>query len=142
MRHARSDYNRIQDPAAVPGLGQAVVNLYDIAEAIRGGATHVGEHDMQQLVELDAKLTALWDGNVDGIEIKATPIGEDEPVFLIRARDTLAPSVVRQYAFINQRNGGDPEMTRAVSQWACEMERWQVENGHKMADAPSDALQR
>lgn len=82
MRHARSDYNRIQDPARI--------------------------------------------------------IPEGEPVFLVRARDKVAPLVVREWAKLNYQSGGDMVLSESARKWAEEMERWQAEHGFKLADVPLD----
>lgn len=80
MRHARKDYNRIQDPAGL--------------------------------------------------------IGEDEPVFLLRAQDELAPNVVRRWAQSLERAGGDPRTVARAMRWALEMEEWQDRNRSKIPDVP------
>ncbi len=78
MLHARSDYNRIQDPE--------------------------------------------------------NKIGEDEPVFLLRATDISAPDTLRFWAEENKRNGGDPKLTALARVHANTMAMWQVVNGFKPAD--------
>ena len=75
MKHAREDYNRIQDP----------------------------EHK----------------------------IPDDEPVFLIRGQDKVAPSVLRYWAYLNDEEGGDPEASRLTREQANCMECWPVT---KLAD--------
>ncbi len=81
MRHARTDYDRIQDPA-----GQ---------------------------------------------------IPEDEPVFLIRAKDRVSGDAVRAWADLHEAAGGDPAMSRAARRHALRMDAWAEK---QLADAPSDAL--
>lgn len=83
MKHAREDYNRIQDPAG--------------------------------------------------------KIGEDEPVFLLRAKDTFAPTVVRLWAELVDASG-DEDLADHVFKHAMDMERWQNENGAKNPDTPEDQL--
>lgn len=61
-------------------------------------------------------------------------IGEDEPVFLIRAKDVSGPETLRFWAEENKRNGGDPILSALAYTWANTMTLWQVENGHKPAD--------
>lgn len=78
MKHAREDYNRIQDPAGL--------------------------------------------------------IPEDEPVFLIRAQDMIAPFIVQLWAVKNKMSGGDPELTKLALEHAEKMEQWQKEHGSKPAD--------
>lgn len=90
MRHARPDYNRIQDPA-----------LQDPSLLAEG----------------------------------TTPFGEDEPVFLLRARDRTAPAALRFWAGMQPPQSGSARVARA---WAEEMERWQALNGCKTADLPGE----
>jgi len=82
MRHARKDYNRIQDP----------------------------EHR----------------------------IPEDEPVFLIRGQDKLAPSVIRSWALEAREFGVDSDMVHTAEQWALEVEKWQETHLTKFPDMPKD----
>lgn len=79
MKHAREDYNRIQDPAGL--------------------------------------------------------IGEDEPVFLLRAKDQLAPDTLRFWADSVERYG-DSSLAWYVRCFADEMEAWQKENSCKLPDMP------
>lgn len=81
MRHARPDYERIQDPAGI--------------------------------------------------------IPKDEPVFLLRAQDFAAPTVVRCWARIVASRGGDPAIVDAALGHADLMDAWQALYGSKVPDAPS-----
>lgn len=56
------------------------------------------------------------------------PFGEDEPVFLLRGRDTATPMTVRNYAQMASRRGASEEFVAAVYARASEIERWQVAN--------------
>lgn len=78
MKHARDDYNRIQDPAG--------------------------------------------------------KIGEDEPVFLIRAQDQVAPMAVMAWAEQHLAWGGDPMLADLARAHARLMRKWQKENRCKPAD--------
>jgi hypothetical protein len=80
MIHARTDYNRIQDPAL------------DDPSLLSPGST---------------------------------PIAADEPVFLLRASDRLAPVTVEMWATALEMIGGSAVTVGAVRQWANEMRRWQ-----------------
>jgi hypothetical protein len=94
MKHARADYQRIQDPAGL--------------------------------------------------------IGEDEPVFLLRAKDKLAPDTVRAWARLmwKEAKGDDPrfeerlDMARAAWHNADLMDEWQRDHGTQVPDmpAPDDQL--
>lgn len=85
MKHAREDYNRIQDPEG--------------------------------------------------------KIGEDEPVFLVRAKDMLAPIAVRAWAQAC-RNEGNKVMGDIASEWANKMEDWQNLHGCKRPDLPKEFDER
>ncbi len=80
VRHAREDYNRIQDP-----LGE---------------------------------------------------IGEDEPVFLLRAQDALAPRIVAKYAELAAQMGCQRGLIDSALAWEAEMRKWQRINKCKWPDIP------
>jgi hypothetical protein len=80
VKHAREDYNRIQDPA----------NL----------------------------------------------IPEDEPVFLLRAQDTLALDAVRSWLRSAERAGVDEKFIAQVEKHYETMLEWRHKHGAKLPDAP------
>lgn len=80
MKHARPDYNRIQDPAGL--------------------------------------------------------IPEDEPVFLIRGQDKLAPQILRYYAMRAAEHGAFKIAELTLDQ-ATAMEEWQALHISKIADLPA-----
>lgn len=82
MKHARTDYSRIQDP--------------------------------------------------DGL------IPEDEPVFLIRAKDVVSGDAVRAWADLHDKAGGDPMLSYAARRHALIMDTW---GEKKIADAPEGSLE-
>lgn len=61
-------------------------------------------------------------------------IPEDEPVFLIRGQDKSAPATLRYWALQNEKNGGDPELTKTTLEHARLMLEWQRQQGCKPAD--------
>lgn len=65
-------------------------------------------------------------------------IGEDEPVFLLRAKDKLAPATLRDWALKLQAADGDEAMIEAAYIHASRMERWQQEHGCKVPDLPGE----
>ena len=83
MRHARSDYDRIQDPTGA--------------------------------------------------------IPEDEPVFLLRAKDLASVSAVLAWADAAEEVGASPDMVKRAREWTAEMTRWRLANGAKIPDMPPDA---
>jgi len=66
-------------------------------------------------------------------------IPDDEPVFLIRGQDVLGREVVRCWATLNDRAGGDPALSKAAREHADKMEAWPV---HKLADLPGSSEER
>lgn len=90
MKHARDDYNRIQDPAVKD-------------ESLLGKG--------------------------------CTPIADEEPVFLVRAKDKFAPHVLLDYA-ARCDESALPEMAETCRQHAGAMFRWQEQHGFKLPDLP------
>jgi hypothetical protein len=84
MKHARSDYDRIQDPT----------NL----------------------------------------------IAWDEPVFLLRAKDVVAPAAVEAWADAAEKAGADDQIVMAAYQQAEAMRAWAKKNESKVPDAPEGTL--
>ena len=78
MKHAREDYNRIQDPE--------------------------------------------------------NKIPEDEPVFLLRGQDELAPDLVRTWAIQLFAKGGNPVMAGMALEQSKLMEEWQKTHKKKLPD--------
>jgi len=60
-------------------------------------------------------------------------IPPDEPVFLLRAQDSVAADTVRHWAYLNERANGDPALTQAAREHAIRMDDWPTK---KMADKP------
>jgi hypothetical protein len=61
-------------------------------------------------------------------------IPEDEPVFLIRGQDKIAPTVLRYYANLNDTQHGDPQLSDQVREQAERMDQWQKDVKSKIAD--------
>lgn len=86
MKHARDDYNRIQDPAGI--------------------------------------------------------IPEDEPVFLLRAKDIAAPAAIYQWVKTAELSGAAPEILQAARDQISRMYDWQKIHGVKVPDlSQSPALE-
>lgn len=52
----------------------------------------------------------------------------DEPVFVLRAQDKLAPAMVRIWAELADLSGVAPAKTDEAKSLSYEMEEWQAEN--------------
>lgn len=65
-------------------------------------------------------------------------IPEDEPVFVLRAKDRVAPVVMRIYADLARAAGADPKFIETVELWSRQMETYafSVYGGGKVPDAP------
>jgi hypothetical protein len=63
-------------------------------------------------------------------------IPQDEPVFLLRAQDTLAPKIVEMWALAAHDLGAKPDIVQAAYEQSQAMRKWQEENGHKTPDMP------
>lgn len=63
-------------------------------------------------------------------------IPQDEPVFLIRGQDLVAPKVLRFYAAHAAGVGADNKLVLAVLNHATAMEHWQREVTSKTPDMP------
>lgn len=48
----------------------------------------------------------------------------DEPMFVLLARDPLAPILVRLWADLRQHNAGNPSKVREARECAASMESW------------------
>lgn len=62
----------------------------------------------------------------------------DEPVFLLRGQDALAPSLILDWASRMRSLGGDPEMGELAREQAKRMIIWQNENCVKIPDLPEE----
>lgn len=70
------------------------------------------------------------------IQDPAGLIPEEEPVFLIRGQDLVAPKVLRFYAAHAAGAGASDELVLLVLGHAREMERWQRLCARKTPDLP------
>ena len=95
MLHARSDYDRIQDPATE-------------------------------------------DPTLLGVGCSA--FAQDEPVFIVRAKDQAFVATVNAWIISHEGAGGDPEMVAAVRLHIERAKIWQEKNPTQIADAPISSL--
>lgn len=73
----------------------------------------------------------------DRIQDPANIIPEDEPVFLLRASDTVAPDTVRSWAMRAKSIGASDEIVKAAVMQASRMDAWQIQHSSKVPDMPS-----
>lgn len=72
----------------------------------------------------------------DRIQDPAGLIGEDEPVFLLRAKDHLAPAVIRFWATTAMLQGVDVKTVQMALGQARRMELWRLTHDSKLPDVP------
>ena len=72
----------------------------------------------------------------DRIQAPTDLIPEDEPVFLLRAQDTIAPDVVNAWADLAEQSSAAPNIIEAARKQADAMVDWQKEHGSKIPDMP------
>jgi hypothetical protein len=63
----------------------------------------------------------------DRIQDPENKIPKDEPVFLLRGQDPLAPELLLRWAAKLRLKGGQPAMARLVEEHAQEMLDWQAD---------------
>lgn len=132
MKHARDDYNRMQDPASDPLTRELIGALAFARSAIKCGEpwTETCETVINGAIEKLTARTVVGEGS--------TPIAEDEPVVLFRAQDKNFLSVLNHFRSL-LLNDHD---TRAdiIESVGTQMERgaaWQAEHGCHTPDLPT-----
>ena len=63
-------------------------------------------------------------------------IPQDEPVFLLRGQDSLAPEMLEIYALAAHKAGASPALVDSVYKHAQAMRKWQTEHTVKVPDMP------
>jgi len=61
-------------------------------------------------------------------------VAPDEPVFVLRARDIIAPEIVREWAYRAQCEGAPIEKCDDARRIADAMEQWQIGHRRKVPD--------
>lgn len=64
----------------------------------------------------------------------AARLGDNEPVFTLRARDITAPNTIRRWASAAAELGAPPEKVGDALRLAAYMETWQRQHGCKVPD--------
>lgn len=130
MLHLRTDYNAIQPwPTKRPHHG-----------IVMEEAVHTDDLD---LPEVPVKYLDLGDDSLEMLGDAIDPIiPDDEPVFLLRAKDKNAAAVVRVWASYLELDGGPSRLVDVVRGWADRMEAYADANyqGGKIPDTPVEFL--
>lgn len=138
MRHLRQDYEAIQPwPTKRP---------------------HIVKCDGEVIRQVGVAFRSLEDDRLITMAEDAQPdieplIPDDEPVFLLRAKDAAAPRIVRDWAELTHAASGNNhlgpncpcepcKLYERVMAWADEMEAYAAEHydGGKVADTPPGML--
>lgn len=61
-----------------------------------------------------------------------TPIPEDEPCFVVRAKDAFAPVIVKAYFDLAERNGAPQEFLNQVDEHLVKIQEYQWANPGKV----------
>ena len=77
----------------------------------------------------------------DVIQAPQDMIPEDEPVFLLRAKDVTAPGVVEYWAKVAADFGAKNDIIEAAMRQAQSMRRWQDDHDAQVPDAPEEAFE-
>lgn len=80
-----------------------------------------------------------YNGRIVDLENK---IPLDEPCFLLRSKDKLAPKLLLMWAMELRLQGGDPNMAAEAENWAQEMIEWQKTHEVKTPDQYNDSPEK
>jgi hypothetical protein len=75
----------------------------------------------------------------DRIQDPAGLIHDDEPVFLLRGQDIIAPHIVDSWAIMAEHRGASPHIVEAAREQARRMREWGFRHGAKVPDMPDAA---
>ena len=85
-----------------------------------------GRSDYNERIQDSATPTSETDSE-EGEKVPSH-IGEDEPVFLLRAQDRAAPATIRAYVKNLKANNGNPLVIQSAEKQATAIEEWQEAN--------------
>ena len=74
----------------------------------------------------------------NSIQDSSGHIPEDEPVFLIRAKDKVGPLAVETWAELAMVAGADENIVRHAKEHAQRMREYQLKHGFKVPDMPEE----
>lgn len=130
MKHARADYNAIQDTTAARQLAELVLSMQMSTD--KG---LVARRLAREVLGIDDHGNAL---DASPVTTNGTTrlIPRDEPVFLIRGQDAVGGPAVRAWADLAAANGASPDILRIAREHADKMDAWPKK---KTADLPKTA---
>ena len=121
MKHARADYDCIQDTTAARALARLILAMpvtqeNEVARRLAGEILSVPQDGLQQTSPASAPRIPLH-----------------EPVFLIRGQDAVGGAAVRAWADLAEAHGAAPDILRMAREHAAKMDCWPKK---KTADLP------
>lgn len=126
MKHAREDYDVIQDMSAAYELADLVLRMQM--------GTSNGQAARQlarQVLGTTAGTTSIRAFDTNGT-LRIIPA--DEPVFLIRGQDVAGGDAVRAWADLAEAAGAAPDILAIAREHAAKMDAWPRK---KVADLPA-----
>lgn len=128
MKHARSDYDCIQDMAPAIALAQLVLEMGMVTP------NGIASRDLARQVLDSAGINADSTAIVTNGTVRIIP--KDEPVFLLRGQDRHAAETVRHWANQAEAYGADKDIVRVARAHADLMDAWPKK---KRPDLPAES---
>jgi hypothetical protein len=127
MKHARSDYDSIQDNSAAIALAELVLSMDMVTS--RGKAARQLAREVLGIEEPNSG------GPIRPITTNGTTrlIPIDEPVFLIRGQDAVSGDAVRAWADLAEKAGASTDILAISRLHAKKMDSWPKK---KVPDVP------
>lgn len=73
-----------------------------------------------------------------GTGLSLEPVGDDEPVFMVRAADAETPAILRKAALLYRARHGAETLGRQLEAFANEAFDWQHQEGNAAPPPPAD----
>lgn len=115
MRHARQDYDKIQDLTHAVQLAELVLDMNFASE--RG---NYAKYLARRVLGVPTATDQLE--HAKKAEVPLIP--GDEPVFLIRGQDAVSGDAVRAWADLAERAGSSSEIIEMARAHAAKMDEW------------------
>lgn len=118
MKHARQDYDVIQDTTAARKLAELVLSMDMVTD--KGLVARRLAREVLGVTD-HGRAPAMNPITTNGT---TRLIPDDEPVFLLRGQDAHAADTVRYWAGKVAYHDGDPEIVRIAREHAAKMDAW------------------
>ena len=130
MKHARDDYNVIQDVTAAQKLAELVLDMPMVTD--KGLVAHRLAREVLGITD-HGRAPAMNPITTNGT---TRLLPDDEPVFLLRAQDKFAADTVRYWANLVETYGRGREIAFIAREHAAKMDAWPKK---KVPDLPASA---